>query len=570
MGLRDAIHVYSPKTRTLLKTLAKPGNSVALSPRGLLAAAGKNSVRVWRTSGWSETLSLTNYSAPLAFSPDGRFLAAKSQGAVRILNSSTGEIIAEIPNSSPPFAFNDAADRFAVDTREGILLWDLRPGRSFRLLDDSKGVFNHSAGWMRDKNALAFSTDGKSVIAARNIIKNDSVFVLDVWSAESGARAPSIPTQPIIIEHTGAIAEIAIAPKGQLLASAGWDHSVRVWSLDSRQRLRVLRGSPSEVWTLSFAPDGESIITGGKDGAVRQWPTNPTTTDESFESKGMPLGFSKDGEVMAVIDDDSKLVTLNIKTGEPEAQIQLSKAPPGFLSAAVSDDLKVLIEGLAEGFRVWDLPSGQSVDVPNPDKTKSQAVISPDGGTFLAQGKQDSLLWWNLHEPSEPPRRVAGKAARFSGDGKILLTLSDKSFNRWDAKTRAVVAEVTNNFTIGFFSAVALSCDGTVLAIGSDPVHDPENTIHLFDTQTGNLLGVCRGHTQGVRWLAFAPEGETLASVGDDSTLRFWNLRTQQELFSIRELANPARDIRFSSDGRWLAVKSMRGLRLLDGSEPSH
>ena len=172
----------------------------------------------------------------------------------------------------------------------------------------------------------------------------------------------------------------------------------------------------------------------------------------------------------------------------------------------------------------------------------------------------------NVHAIVDP----TGDATRFSGDGKILLTLSDKSFKRWDAKTRAVVAEVTKNFTFGFFSAVALSSDGTVLAIGSDPVHDPENTIHLFDTQTGNLLGVCRGHTQGVRWLAFAPKGETLASVSDDSTLRFWNLRTQQELFSIRELANPARDIRFSSDGRWLAVKSMRGLRLLDGSEPSH
>ena len=272
---------------------------------------------------------------------------------------------------------------------------------------------------------------------------------------------------------------------------------------------------------------------------------------------------------MAVIDDDSKLITLNIKTGEPEEQIQLSKGPPGFLWAAVSDDLKVLIEGLAEGFRIWNLASGQSVDVPNPDKTKSQAVISPDGGSFVAQAKQDSLLWWNLHEASESPQRIAGRAAGFSGDGKILLTLSDKSFKRWDAKARAAIAEVTNNFSFGLYSAFALSSDGSVLAIGSDAVNDPENAIHLFDTWTGKLLGVCHGHTQGVRWLAFAPEGETLASVSDDSTLRFWNLRTQQELFSIRELANPARDIRFSSDGRWLAVKSMRGLRLLDGSEPS-
>ena len=105
-----------------------------------------------------------------------------------------------------------------------------------------------------------------------------------------------------------------------------------------------------------------------------------------------------------------------------------------------------------------------------------------------------------------------------------------------------------------------------VLAAGSEPVNDPENAIRLWNTTTGKMLGVCRGHTQGVRWLAFAPEGETLASVSDDSTLRFWNVRTQQELLSIQQLTNPMKDIRFSPDGNWLAVKTAKGLRLLPGS----
>ena len=117
-----------------------------------------------------------------------------------------------------------------------------------------------------------------------------------------------------------------------------------------------------------------------------------------------------------------------------------------------------------------------------------------------------------------------------------------------------------------FFAAFALSHDGSVLAAGSEAMNDPENVIRLWHTKTGKMLGVCRGHTQGVRWLAFPPEGETLASVSDDSTLRFWNVRTQQELLSIQQLANPMKDIRFSPDGRWLAVKTAKGLRLLHGS----
>jgi WD40 repeat protein len=226
----------------------------------------------------------------------------------------------------------------------------------------------------------------------------------------------------------------------------------------------------------------------------------------------------------------------------------------------------VLVEPMAAGFRVWDLQTTQSVEVANPDSSKSSAVVSPDGASFLAVGKQNSLLWWNLRELAEPPLRLPGKAALISGDGKVVVTLIDKSFKRWEASTRTVEAEFSIDVAYSAFAALALSHDGSVLAAGSEAVNDPENAIRLWDTKTGKLLGICRGHTQGIRWLAFAPEGETLASVSDDSTMRFWNLPTQQELLSIQRLTNPIRDIRFSPNGNWLAVKTMKGLQLLDGS----
>jgi WD40 repeat protein len=564
VGLRDAVNIYGSKTGSLIKSLTKPGNSVALAVGGLLATSGKNSVRVWRTSDLAETLSLTNYSAPIAFSRDGRLLAANSQRGIRIVDSSTGKLMAEIPNSMPPFAFSPAGDVIAVDTREGILLWDLKALKALRLLNDSKGVFNHSGFWMRDRNALVFSPDGRSVVAARNTIKNESVYVLDVWAADTGEKATSIPVQPNTIEHTGTIAELAFAPGGQLMASAGWDHSVRLWSFDTRQRVKTLHGNPSEVWTLAFTPDGEAVITGGKDGAVRRWPTNPTPTDKFYEGNWAPLRFSSNGEILAAIDEDSKVVTLNLKTGEPETQLQLSKN--NFVSGAISEDLRVLVEPVASGFRVWDLQTTQSVQVTNPDNAKSSAVVSPDGASFLAAGKQDSLLWWNLLDLSETPLRIGGKAALFSGDSKVVVTLQGKSFKRWDAKARTAEADFSIEVAYSFFAAFALSHDGSVLAAGSEAINDPENAIRLWDTKTGKMLGVCRGHTQGVRWLAFAPEGETLASVSDDSTLRFWNVRTQQELLSIQQLTNPMKDIRFSPDGKWLAVKTTKGLQLLDGS----
>lgn len=564
VGLRNAVNIYNPKTGNPLKTLAKPGNSVALSSGGLLATSGKNSVRVWRPSDWVETLSLTNFSAPVAFSSDGRLLAANSPGGIRVVDSSTGKLVADIPNSMPPFAFSPTGNVIAVDTREGILLWELKTLKELRLLNDSKGVFNHSGFWMRDRNALAFSPDGHSIVAARNTLKNESVFVLDVWATDSGEKNSSIPTESNTIEHTGTIAELAFAPGGELMASSGWDHSVRLWSFNTRQRVKVLHGNPSEIWTLAFTPGGAAVITGGKDGTVRRWPIHPATQETFYEGNWMPLRFSSNGETLAALDEGSKVVALNLQTGETETQLQLSKT--GLLSPAISEDLRVLIEPIASGFRVWDLQTTQSVHVVNPDNAKSGTVISPDGASFVAAGKKDSLLWWNLRDISEPPLRLPGKAALFSGDGKVVVTLIDKSFKRWEARTRTATAEFSIEVAYSVYAALALSHDGSVLAAGSEAVNDPENAIRLWDTKTGELLGICRGHTQGIRWLAFAPEGETLASVSDDSTLRFWNVPTQQELLSIQRLTNPIRDIRFAPNGKWLAVKTMNGLQLLDGS----
>ena len=173
---------------------------------------------------------------------------------------------------------------------------------------------------------------------------------------------------------------------------------------------------------------------------------------------------------------------------------------------------------------------------------------------------------WNLRDPSEAPVRFEGKRALFSRNGNVLVTLHDRSIKVWVPKARSLKAELPVETDLGLLTPLALSDDGDTLAVGSDPLTETENAIHLWDTRNGKLLGVCKGHTQGVRWLAFSADGETFGSVSDDSTLRLWNVRTQQELLSIRRLAEPIREILFSPDGNWLAARTLGGLQLLDAS----
>ncbi|HEX2999413.1 MAG TPA: hypothetical protein VHR86_04165, partial [Armatimonadota bacterium] len=82
-----------------------------------------------------------------------------------------------------------------------------------------------------------------------------------------------------------------------------------------------------------------------------------------------------------------------------------------------------------------------------------------------------------------------------------------------------------------------------------------DDSVRLYNTASGEQVGTCTGHKQGVFSVAFAPDGNTLATASDDSTLKLWNVHTQQELLSLRRLGGALRSIMFSPDGKLLVLE---------------
>ena len=69
-------------------------------------------------------------------------------------------------------------------------------------------------------------------------------------------------------QHPG-VGQLALRGDGKVIASAGWDYRVRLFSAKSLKRLAVLRYHDASVNALDWSPD--LLATGSKDTKVAVW-----------------------------------------------------------------------------------------------------------------------------------------------------------------------------------------------------------------------------------------------------------------------------------------------------------
>jgi WD40 repeat protein len=97
---------------------------------------------------------------------------------------------------------------------------------------------------------------------------------------------------------------------------------------------------------------------------------------------------------------------------------------------------------------------------------------------------------------------------------------------------------------VGPVLACAFSPDGSTIASGGQ-----DRTLRLWDPRTGEEFVVLEGHRDGVQACAFSPDGSWIVSGGDDGTVRVWEASTGEELGRLEGHVGGVRACAFSPEG---------------------
>jgi WD40 repeat protein/serine/threonine protein kinase len=495
----------------------------------------------------------------LAWSPDGGRLAAGCKdGTVHIWETATGREIHVLREHKTPVqsvAFSSDGKRVAAWGQYGtIKIWNASTGQLTEEVVHPGAVVTAGA-WSPDDKTFATGHFNGTVTLS---------------PAHAGAETTKLRA------HVDWIYHLAWSPDSSRLATTSAnDFFVSIWNVATQKTvLGPLRHSHG-ITTIEWEPGGQRLATGSMDETVKIWDAN--TGHEEVTLRGQQWGLTSlawgpDGRLASGGSDGSMRVwnsirdqESNVLPGHVGRATSVAWSPDGKRLASAGDDGKV---------RIWDPVTRKEVRtldahdrgriIPQFGLIRSLAW-NPDGTYLASAGLDGKAKVWEVATGREifslPADRGPVWCVAWNGDGTCLAAGSRDG-------TIRIVEGLPGTATVRHFQAherrdrdligregvraLAWSPQGDRLASGGY-----DGLLKVWDPIRGAELARMEAHTGWVLGVCWNPDGTQLASAGSDRLVIAWDAKTGQNLKTMRGHNDFVEAVVWNPDGTRLASASI-------------
>lgn len=541
-------------------------HAVSFSPDGerLASAGADGAVRIWNSRTGDVVQSFAAHSESVVsviFHPDGRHLAsAGTDRQAKVWDLANGSQVFAAPcdairkfGSAHSIAFRPPDRRQLATGSEGtVRVWDWSSGQ---LLHTLPGYESHSISVAFSRAGQLLATGGTSPHAQK------------LWDAETGQRISTLAG------HRHPVSAMAFSPDDTWLASASFDRSVKLWETATGRLLHTLDHT-GNVLDVACSPDGRRLASCGEDKTVRIW--DPATGREVLCLRGHTgmcgcVAFSPDGRRLASASLDGTIRIWDatpLSGDERQEELTFAEHRDEIRSVAFSPDGRwIASAGAGRELKVWDAQTGVvRLTCNSHDQIVFCVAWQPDGRRLASagsDGRLHSVKVWDAGDGREAFALLAGPdsfaapyaCVAFSPDGRFLVTGKvNGAVQVWDAQTGREVGTVgTHDRDV---RGVVFSPDGTHMASAST-----DGIVKLWDATRLNQMQhprrTLRARVPGPSLnVAFSPDSRRLATAGAENTIRIWDTETGQEQGPPRRgHSGEVYALAFSPDeeGRWIA-----------------
>jgi len=156
---------------------------------------------------------------------------------------------------------------------------------------------------------------------------------------------------------------------------------------------------------------------------------------------------------------------------------------------------------------------------------------------------------------------------RFSSDGKLLATGSNRKAQIYSVETGAPVATFQDHTVNGgdlYLRSLCFSPNGKYLACGAE-----DKTVKLWDIEKEEMAHTFTGHNMDIYSVDYSFDGKFIASGSGDKKVKIWDVERRKCMFTLGNDEVGPKDgvtsVAISPDGRLIAAGSLdRVVRLWD------